>query len=153
MLRYCRGCAIFRWKSTSSVIIHYNLTEPGPCWCLIFSYSWQHFRGIRIWVFVFNVTAVQPENSRESHVMGWVMLNPVKKCFLACGDKRRLEKTIKVKESTGRRKKASRFFGIHTKVWVQVTRLVVVSVRILSQRYHPRAVSVVVFVYIFKIKV
>lgn len=85
------------------------------------------------------MTAVQQENSRESRVMGWVMLNPVRRrVFFILW--RQVGKNININVADGR-KKGSSFFGLHTKVWVQLTRLVVVSNRILSQHYHPRAVS------------
>lgn len=141
MLRFCCGWVIFRWKSTSSVIIHYYLTELRWCLCLISS-SWGEFRGDRC--FVFNMTAVQLEKSQEltwRDEWCWQRnLNPVRKVgFSACGDKRQLKKNIKVKEHFCGTAEPGGFRCLH-KGLGRVPKLVVANV-VLWVHYHRSPVN------------
>lgn len=106
MLRYCCWCVIFRWKSTSSVIIHYNLTEPGYCSCLFSSFHW-HLRKLHIcvcgmfssliWQFLCWKKSQQCVWSDEWCL--WKIINPVKNSVFSQWWQTSAENNIKVKDA------------------------------------------------------
>lgn len=141
MLRFCCGCVIFRWKSTSSVIIHYNLTEPSWCLCLIFSSSWGDFRGDTCCVS--NMTADQLEKKSQEELTWrdeWENHQSCqKKCVFSLRWCTSVENSFKVKKNVCGTAEPRGFLPLHTGLG-QVTQLVVVSVE-LWMHYHPSPVN------------